>query len=106
MFDLPTLVAHLLELGVLVLVSIIAASVGYRIVRLFAPGALSVGERLLFSLALGYGLLSFIMLGTGLLGLLYTPVALAVLSLLAVLAAEPCYTLAREAMPALRRALG
>src|SRR6266566_4653325 len=105
MFDLPPLAAHLLESGVLALVSCIAVGVGQVLLRLLGvEQLLSVGERLIFGLALGYGVLSFLMFGTGLLGVLYTPLALLMLALLAVVAYRPFVVVARDANPAIRRA--
>jgi hypothetical protein len=65
---------------------------------------LSIGERLVFGMALGYGVLGFAMLGMGLLGLVYLPVALVVLGLLAVVAYGPLRDTWRDLRPALNEA--
>ncbi|HYP38883.1 MAG TPA: hypothetical protein VEX13_00850 [Chloroflexia bacterium] len=103
MFNLPPVVAHLVELVALLGVSAIACGVGLMLLRLLGVvGLLSIGEQLVFGMALGYGALGFAMLGMGLLGLVYLPVALVVLAALTVVAYGPL----RDAWHDLRPALG
>ncbi|HYO50725.1 MAG TPA: hypothetical protein VEW94_12815 [Chloroflexia bacterium] len=105
MFNLPPVVAHLVELGALSGVSAIACGVGLMMLRLLGvAGLLSIGERLVFGMALGYGVLGFAMLGMGVLGLVYLPVALAVLAALAVMAYGPLRDAWRDLRPALGKA--
>jgi hypothetical protein len=105
MFNLPPNVAHFVELIALLGVSAIACGVGLMLLRLLgAAGLLSIGERLVFGMALGYGALGFAMLGMGLLGLIYLPVALMVLAALAVVAYGPLRASWRDLRPALSEA--
>ncbi len=90
MFDLPPLFAHAIEIVMLTGLSAIALGTGlHALNRARIAPMLSVGERLVFGLGLGYGVLAFCMLGMGLLGLIYLPVGLIVLAVLVVLSYRP-----------------
>ena len=83
-YALPPLLAHLLELLVLALLLLVATGTGLRLLRLLRVyQMLSLGERLLFSLALGLGALSLLMFAMGLMGVIDLPAGLLVLSALA-----------------------
>jgi hypothetical protein len=83
-YALPPLLTHLLELLVLALLLLVATGLGLRLLRLLrAHHILSLGERLLFSLALGLGALSLLMFAMGLMGLIDMPAGLLVLAALA-----------------------
>ncbi len=113
MFGLPPLLAHLLELLSLLLISGVVIGVGLRLLALLTPTpsrregstfTLSVGERLLFAFALGYGLLAYSVFALGLLGLLFAPLVLALLLLFAAIGYRPLLATLREAAPSLGRA--
>ncbi|HEX8229255.1 MAG TPA: glycosyltransferase family 39 protein, partial [Chloroflexia bacterium] len=106
MFGLPPLLAHIAELLTIILLVGIAAGAGLVVLRLLrvAP-LLSTGERLLFGTLLGYSTMSMLVLAAGLLRLLYTPVVLGVLAILAAVGAVPLLATLREAAPAFRNAL-
>jgi hypothetical protein len=106
MWNLPPVAAHIVELLLLLAFSSLALGVGLRLLHLLALSPiLSLGERLVFGLAIGYGALGVAMLGLGLLGVLYLPVGLVVLALLAVAGYRPLVKEAKLALPATRRAL-
>ncbi len=106
MFGLPPILAHLVELITVVLISGIGLGLGLRLLALLRVSSLlSIGERLVFGLALGYAMLAYALLTLGLLGLIYLPIALILLLLLAVLAAPHLWSVMCEAGPSLRRAL-
>ena len=68
MWNLPPIVAHIVELLLLIALSGIALGVGLRLLYILALSPmLSLGERLVFGIALGYGALGFSMLAIGLL---------------------------------------
>ncbi len=104
MFNLPPLLAHAVELLAIIILSGVAAGLGLLVLRLLRVGSgLSLGERLLFGLALGYGVMAFAMLALGLLGLIYLPVGLAVLLVMAVVAYRPLAVEVRKVPPYLRQ---
>jgi hypothetical protein len=106
MWNLPPIAAHLIELLLLLALSSVALGVGLRLLYILAlRPILSLGERLLFGIALGYGALGFAMLGLGLAGLLYLPAGLVVLALLAVAGYRPIVREMRLAIPAVRKAM-
>ncbi|MDQ5825873.1 MAG: hypothetical protein M3441_16895 [Chloroflexota bacterium] len=106
MFGLPPLLAHIAELVTITLLVGIATGAGLVLLRLLrvAP-LLSVGERLLFGVMLGYGIISLLVLGVGLVGLLYAPVVLCILAVLTIVGFRPLTNTLREAAPAFRNAL-
>lgn len=107
MWNLPPIVAHIVELVLLIAFSGIALGAGLRLLNILALSPLlSLGERLVFGLALGYGTLSFSMLGLGLLGLLYLPAGLIVLALLTAAGYRPLIREASILLPAFRGILG
>src|SRR5687767_3067463 len=80
MFGLPPLLAHIVEIVVFALVSLIGLGVGLRLLRVLrVDGLLGFGERVVFGLGLGYGALGFVMLGMGLMGVIYAPVGIVAL---------------------------
>lgn len=84
----------------------VATGAGLVVLRLLrVEHLLSVGERLLFGLLLGYGVIALLVLAIGLVGLLYLPVALAMLLLLAALGVRPLAATLRQARVPLRNAL-
>ena len=103
MFNLPPVLAHVVELVLFCGLTATATGTGLRILRaLRVAEALSAGERLVFGMGLGYGVLALLMLGMGLVGLIYLPVGLGVLALLVALAAGPVAGELRRADPVLR----
>ncbi|MDQ3927900.1 MAG: DUF1420 family protein, partial [Chloroflexota bacterium] len=107
MFGLPPLLAHIAEMVTITLLMGIATGMGLVLLRLLrVEPLLSVGERLLFGVMLGYGTLSLLVLGVGLVGLLYTPTVLLLLTALAAVGFRPLIGTLQEAAPAFRRALG
>ncbi len=117
MFSLPPILAHIAELVSLLLISGVAVGVGLRLLTLLrfnlhspyrrgvGVGGLSVGERLIFAFALGYGGLAYATFALGLLGLLYAPIFLALLLLFAALGFGSLLATMREAAPTLRHAV-
>ena len=106
MFGLPPILAHFIELILLLLLTAIATGVGLRMLALLRlDQALSLGERFLFGAALGYGALAFSMLGMGLLGVLHLPVGLGVLAALALAGYAPLMREVRSTTPTLAQAL-
>lgn len=106
MFGLPPLPAHILELLTITLLVGIAAGVGILLLRLLRVAAsLTVGERLVFGVVLGYGAISLPVLALGLVGLLYTPSVLLLLVALAAIGFRPLADTLRLARPTARRAL-
>ena len=80
MFGLPPLLAHIVEIVVFALVSLIGLGVGLRLLRVMrVDGLLGFGERVVFGLGVGYGALGFVMLGMGLVGVIYAPVGIVAL---------------------------
>lgn len=83
-YSFPPLIAHLLELAVVALFLLIATGVGLRLLRLLRVyDALSLGERIVFGLALGLGALALLMMLMGLASIIYLPAGLLVLLALA-----------------------
>ncbi|HKP53728.1 MAG TPA: hypothetical protein VJ183_13885 [Chloroflexia bacterium] len=106
MWNLPPVAAHIAELLFLLAFSSVALGVGLRLLHLLALSPiLSLGERLVFGFAIGYGALGFAMLGMGLLGVLYLPIGLVVLAILAVAGCRPLVKEMRLAFPAIRSTL-
>src|SRR5947208_955615 len=105
MFSLPPLLSHPIVAGLLAFVSAIALGAGLRLLRMLkvAP-LLSLGERLIFGMALGYGLLGFIMLAMGLLGVIYRPLSFGLLALLLIAGFAPLRDDAPLLWATLRRA--
>ncbi len=98
--------AHVVELGMLLLLLAVAAGVGLRVLGfLRVDRDLGHAERLVFGVMLGYGAISFLMLAVGLLGLLYLPVVNAMLLGLAILGAGPLLLTLRGAARGVRPAL-
>ncbi len=65
------LVPILLEIGLLLILLLLATCLGRRILRYFKVKFDSFFEKILFSVGLGLGIISYSVLGLGLLGLLY-----------------------------------
>jgi hypothetical protein len=102
MFGLPPMLAHLVELAVLLLLTLVALGVGARLLDLLRIAKhVSAGERALFGTALGYGVFGFSMLALGLVGLISLPSGLVLLAFLVALGSGP---LLRE-LPILRQAI-
>lgn len=113
MFNLPPLLAHIAEIITLLLITFAVTGAGLRILALTLPPPfrgragerVSIGERLIFAVALGYGLLAYLTFALGLLGLLYWQLVLGLIIVLAAIGLSPLQAALHEAWPPLRAGL-
>jgi hypothetical protein len=102
--DLP-LLAHVLDVGMLLLLAFGALGFGVRLLRrLGVAESLSAGERAIFGLALGYGALALALFALGCAGLFYTPVMWGLVGAWVAVGGDPAWATLRVLGPGLRRA--